>query len=157
RARRDEPQALRGAQAWRDARDRRPFRKTRRRHIGRQEPPPHRGKRAAPRSRGGGIQTRRRRRFLAPPRGYARLLYPTAEGQGGRRVRAQIPKADVSRRRAHRRHSLISRNFALVSFREGDSQVATVIKTAVAAAARASGDRRLAAGVRTARSPSPRR
>jgi hypothetical protein len=43
-----------------------------------------RGKRAAPRSRGGGIQARRRRRFLAPPRGCARLLDPTAELQGGR-------------------------------------------------------------------------
>ena len=75
------------------------------RHIGRQEPPPHRGKRAAPRSRGCRIQTRRRRRFLAPPRGCARLLDPTAERQGGRRVRAQIPEADVSGRRRVQRHS----------------------------------------------------
>ena len=45
--------------------------------------PPHRGKRAASRSRGVGIQARRRRRFLAPPRGCARLLDSTAERQGG--------------------------------------------------------------------------
>jgi predicted methyltransferase len=35
-----------------------------------------------------GFKARRRRRFLAPPRGCARLLDPTAERQGGRRVRA---------------------------------------------------------------------
>ena len=98
RPRRDEPQALRSAQARRHARDRRPFRKIRRRHLGRQEPASHRGERIASRSRSGRIQARRRRRFLAPPRGCARLFDPAAERQSGRRVRAQISEANVSGR-----------------------------------------------------------
>jgi predicted methyltransferase len=42
------------------------------------------------RSQSGRIQARRRRRFLAPPRGCARLFDPAATRQSGRRVRAQI-------------------------------------------------------------------
>jgi predicted methyltransferase len=75
-----------------------PTRKIRRRHLGRQEPASHRGERIASRSRSGRIQARRRRRFLAPPRGCARLFDPAAERQSGRRVRAQISEANVSGR-----------------------------------------------------------
>jgi hypothetical protein len=39
-----------------------------------------------------------RRRFLAPPRGCARLFDPAAERQSGRRVRAQVSEANVSGR-----------------------------------------------------------
>src|SRR5262249_36361873 len=46
----------------------------RRRRHGWKDAPPYRRRRAPPRSRGGGLQARRRGRFPAPPRGRARLL-----------------------------------------------------------------------------------
>src|SRR5262249_26122368 len=59
RPRRDESQALRGAQARRHAGDRRPFGAARRRRHGRQDVPSHRRERAPPRGRGGRFQARR--------------------------------------------------------------------------------------------------
>jgi hypothetical protein len=87
----------------------RPFRETQRRHIHREEPP--RGKRAAPRSRGGGIQARREGDFWRHPEDARDFSIQPPSGKAVGRVRAQISEADVSgRRRVQRLSSLAPKN-----------------------------------------------
>jgi predicted methyltransferase len=74
--------------------DRRSFRPAGPGHLGRQDAPSHRGEHAAQGSRSGRFPRRCRRQFLATSRGHARLPeLPT--NHAGRRIRAQIPEANV--------------------------------------------------------------
>ena len=73
---------------------RRPFRQAGRRHHGRQDAAPDRGGDAAAGDRGGRLQVRRRGRFPASSRRPPRRQGVQAR-RAGRRVRAEIPEAQV--------------------------------------------------------------